>query len=96
MNFQFSKLIQEINQEIKDEYKPGFYRWLDEKNDMTFTNATNRFEKALVDCIQRSDYASAKAEGEFYKNTILSKLKTYNQQLEIDELGTFLSSLQKK
>ena len=93
MNLNFSQVIAAIEAEIEPSYMPGAIRWCDENMGGAWSNAIDRFEKALLMAIERNDYVLAQSEGEFYKLTILKLLKQYKEHKHLDETSSFLNSL---
>jgi hypothetical protein len=93
MSFGFAELIGTIESEIETIYMPGAIKWCDEQYSGAWSNALDRFDKALQLAIERKDFTWAKSEGEFYKLTILKLLRKYKEHKCLDNTQTFLNSL---
>lgn len=86
-------LIGSIESEIETLYMPGAIKWCDEQFDGAWSNALDRFDKALAMAIDTKNFTWAKSEGEFYKNTILKLLNKFKEHKKMDSAQSFLKSL---
>lgn len=93
MDFQFSKLIEDINVELEAEYVGGAYRWMDEEKDGAFSKAQDRFEKILQDAIRLKNFNYARHEGIIYRDTLIELLQEYKRSRQISDADSFLNSI---
>jgi hypothetical protein len=93
MSLGFSEVIRSIETELAEKYLPGAIAWIDENRNNAWSNAIDKFDRALIACIARSDFYSAKAAGEHYTVTILNLIAEYKRHKGMDDKDSFLSSL---
>jgi hypothetical protein len=93
VNFQFTKLFNEIEAELKLEYVGGAIKWADENYLNAWSNAITRFESAVTRAIEYGNFDLVKSESELYKNTILGLIRQYKQAKAMGEQESFLESL---
>lgn len=93
MNMGFLEIIGAIEAQLSTEYLPGAIKWADETHSNAWSNALDRFDKALTIAIERQDFGLAKVEGEFYKTTILDLISSYKRHKNMDETQSFLDSM---
>jgi hypothetical protein len=93
MSLGFVQLINRIEAEIHVAYIPEAIRWCDEKFNNAWSNAIDRFDKALSVAIERQDYRLAELEGDYYKVTILELLGRFKASHDMDAQQSFLSAL---
>lgn len=71
----------QIVREIDAMYKPAalgaVIRWCDANHESAWTNAIDRLDRAIVECGARFDYASLKAEYEFFQRKTRELLTSY-------------------
>lgn len=88
-----SELIYTIEAELSSGYLPGAINWCDKNHHNAWSNALERFDKALSVAIERKDFTLSKVEGAFYKATILDLLSKYKRHKNIDETKSFLQAI---
>jgi hypothetical protein len=93
MNLGFSEIISAIEAELSIQYIGGCVKWADENHDNAWSKAMARFDEALVACIERKDYTSAKIAGEQYKRTCLDLLWKFKTAKKLHDTESFLGSL---
>ena len=89
----FSQIISRIECEISIQYLPGAIRWCDENHSNAWSNAIDRFDKALSIAIERLDHKLAEIEGDYYCATIVDLLSKYKNFKKMDETSAFLKSI---
>jgi hypothetical protein len=72
---------------------PGAIHWADKNHNEAWSNALDRFDKALSVAIERKEPTLAKTEGDFYKATILDLLSKYKRHKNMDETQSFLRAI---
>jgi len=93
MSLGFSEIIRSIEAEIKTEYLPGAITWADKHHNNAWSNAIDRFDRALSRSIERQDYTLAKLEGEHYRITVLDLLRKYKKEKGIADTDSFLTAI---
>lgn len=89
----FHEIIGAIEAEIKTEYLGGAIAWADKNHNNAWSNAIDRFDRALTNAIDRQDYLAAKIEGDFYKTTVLDLIQKYKKAKGIDDLASLLDEV---
>jgi hypothetical protein len=91
--FEFTKMIREIDAELKPEFQAGAFAWADQNMSGAHARAVERFEHATQACTERCDWVSLEKEGGIYKDGILKILRAYKASRQIDDQASFLESL---
>ncbi len=91
---EFTKIIRQIDAELKPEWQPDAFKWADKTLGMAHDNAVNRFENAILECGKRYDWVSLQKEADIYKADILRILRAYKKIKQVNEQQSFFESLE--
>ena len=93
MNFGFIEIINSIEAEISYQYLPGAIRWADETHNNAWSNAIDRFDRALSTAHEGLNYSSVKMEAVLYKKTVLDLIAKYKKEKKMTNIESYLDSL---
>lgn len=98
MKPEFSKIIQNIDSQISEEYLGGCIVWSDREFNNAWTDALVRYENKLTEYIlsDKSDpetLRKANYESGLYLNTVLPLIKKYKESKKLDSAQMFLESI---
>jgi hypothetical protein len=93
---EMSKVIGEIEAEIKAEYLGGAIRWADENRQGGWSEAIDRFEKAIDEGYRIKNFEYVKAEMAIYRDRVIGYIREYKKEKGIDDTASFLASVGKK
>ena len=94
--FEFSKMIAEIDAELKPQWQPGAFAWADIHmgEGRYHANHVDRFDKAITECSARCDWVNLEKAAVVYKDDMLRLLKQYKKFKQIDEQMHLFSLLE--
>ncbi len=90
----FSKIIQDIEDELNFMYLPGAIQYMDDTYDFAWSKAIRRFEHALCKTIETGNFEHSKLEGAIYRDTIIRLIGVYKNHKRGRKVDDFLETLQ--
>lgn len=91
----FLDLINEIETELQPQYWQGAIRWADEKYNGAWSNAIDRFEKAITKGYENLNFQYAQVEADIYKEAILKLLREYKRTIGVSEEESLLDAIKR-
>lgn len=92
-NFNFTKLLHELNLGLAEKYQPQCFAWIDETKKGAWSDLVTRFESAIKEYERNGDYRRVEESMEYYKNKCLEWFEEYKREKNLDREQLFFAAL---